>query len=53
MPTVNELLDKAIDELSNLLHGEVFLYETCLRDMSGIGFLVVIDCYLVPYFSII
>jgi hypothetical protein len=29
MPTVNELLDKAIDELSNLLHGEVFL----LRDL--------------------
>lgn len=29
MPTVNELLDKAKDELSNLLHGEVFL----LRDL--------------------
>lgn len=43
MPIVNELLDKAKAELSNLLSGEVFLCEICSKGMNGTGYQEVID----------
>jgi hypothetical protein len=51
MPSVNELLDRAKAESSNLLPAKYFWLVTCLRDMNGIGFHEVIDCSLAPYFS--
>jgi len=43
MLTVNELLDKAKDGLSNLLHREVFLLRDLFKDINGTEFLAVID----------
>jgi len=50
MPTVNELLDRAKGELSNLLHGEVFLLRDLFKGFEWNRIFAVIDCSLVPYF---
>lgn len=51
MPEANMLLERALNETTNLRAGEVFLVKgTCFVDMSGTGFREVIGCYLEHYF---